>query len=1164
MAINGNEVKFYSADLNQSGIIESSVESGSIVYSTIDKALYLIDGKNGQIGRTAHLISNIIESLSRPDLSSLSNHAPEKALYKYDNHLHYYDNSTLYQLVNAGELTEVSDRVTALEEKTFLTSDELDSILNNKNYITNDVLEGKNYVSNTELNNYVTVEALNEADYVNADTLNNTVENFITAEALTDYAKTEDLSDFVSTNDLSVYAKTADIENTYAKTTALNSYLTKSEAEQQYLTQNDVDGVYATVESMEAVSGGVSSLNTTVGNHTKSINEINTKINDIQSSAGTVGSLVDNHTAAINNLKTFTGYSNDNELQDENFKSLDARLDTLEANYTTLDGNVSGKLNASGGTSTNLTESTQLIVGAKNNARLELNTSSIKKYTSSTDKTGTPVLFKGDVSVSENGNSYTINDGTNSITINIPSDLVVSSGTIETNPTDQHTGTYLVLTLNDANEDKIYIDVKDLANDYTAASDSTNPVQLTLDDTTHEFKAVLKSDSVTSDYLANDIKLSTLIVPSIKGSDATTPAAITINGGTIDSTGAIAQAVHLTNGKSISISGDISGTISNVGTASSSGELTLPAVNTSADATTKIVTITPTMADTSKDDVKINIPNFVANQKGLITSASTTSISIGAVNTVKKSEDTTDLTSKPIAFMAGADNNNDTILYNSGVTITPKDKKITATTFSGDLSGNADTATKLKDGIQVSLSGAVEGTQAVWDGSGNISVTTVGPGRVDNAASKPNSVQSKGQTTAIPSTNTTASFNIPNITMNTDGMVSNIGDVSVNLTLNNVAQTANTDSTALPILIANSANDGTAGTKYASGVTITPSINKITAKTFSGALDGNANTATAFSDGQTVAIEGGATGISAASAAGWTVPITLNSKLIVGDSNTAVANASSATANNTTYLNLWAPNALKTNTVLSSLQLEGSGATTVSATNGVITINSTDYTTAINNAQATAISTAATDAAAKARAAAKTVYNTYAVAGTDDTQYPILGAANQIDKITSGNTEAVSYSGVTISAAGYIRGNKVYGAVWNDYAEYRQTHHKVRPGQCVYEKGDGSLAISYERMMPGANIVSDTFGFAIGETDECKTPLAVSGRVLAYPYESKETYKPGDAVCSGPNGTISKMTRAEIRDYPERIVGTVSEIPTYEVWGSGNIKVNGRIWIKVR
>ena len=153
---------------------------------------------------------------------------------------------------------------------------------------------------------------------------------------------------------------------------------------------------------------------------------------------------------------------------------------------------------------------------------------------------------------------------------------------------------------------------------------------------------------------------------------------------------------------------------------------------------------------------------------------------------------------------------------------------------------------------------------------------------------------------------------------------------------------------------------------------------------------------------------------------------------------------------------------------------------------------------------------------------------------------------------------------LSINTSGTITADKVYGSVWNDYAEYRQTHHKVKAGQCVYEKGDGSLAISYERMMPGANIVSDTFGFAIGETKKCKTPLAVSGRVLAYPYEPREEYKAGDAVCSGPNGTISKMTRAEIRDYPERIIGTVSEIPAYEVWGSGNVKVNGRIWIKIK
>lgn len=147
---------------------------------------------------------------------------------------------------------------------------------------------------------------------------------------------------------------------------------------------------------------------------------------------------------------------------------------------------------------------------------------------------------------------------------------------------------------------------------------------------------------------------------------------------------------------------------------------------------------------------------------------------------------------------------------------------------------------------------------------------------------------------------------------------------------------------------------------------------------------------------------------------------------------------------------------------------------------------------------------------------------------------------------------------------GTFRAGKVYGAVWNDYAEYRQTKKYVQPGYCVIETGKGDLIKSSERLQPGANIVSDTFGFAIGETEQTKTPLAVSGRVLAYPYEDRDSYQAGDPVCSGPNGTISKMTREEVREYPDRIIGTVSEIPDYEVWGTGNVKVNNRIWIKVK
>ena len=137
------------------------------------------------------------------------------------------------------------------------------------------------------------------------------------------------------------------------------------------------------------------------------------------------------------------------------------------------------------------------------------------------------------------------------------------------------------------------------------------------------------------------------------------------------------------------------------------------------------------------------------------------------------------------------------------------------------------------------------------------------------------------------------------------------------------------------------------------------------------------------------------------------------------------------------------------------------------------------------------------------------------------------------------------------------------GAAWNDYAEYRQTTQDIEAGRVVTENGDDTLSLTKYRMMPASSVVSDTFGFAIGETDKAKTPLAMAGRVLTYTNEDRNSYQPGDAVCSGPNGTVSKMTTEEKVNHPECIIGYVSCVPDYEIWGEKNIKVNGRIWIKV-
>ena len=152
--------------------------------------------------------------------------------------------------------------------------------------------------------------------------------------------------------------------------------------------------------------------------------------------------------------------------------------------------------------------------------------------------------------------------------------------------------------------------------------------------------------------------------------------------------------------------------------------------------------------------------------------------------------------------------------------------------------------------------------------------------------------------------------------------------------------------------------------------------------------------------------------------------------------------------------------------------------------------------------------------------------------------------------------------------------DKAYGAVWNDFAEFRRSNIN-EPGRVIIPFNDGIARISTERLQSGGRIISDTFGFSVGASDTAKTPIGVSGRVLAYPYQNKENYHIGDAVCTAPNGTVDIMTREEIIRYPERIIGIVNEIPSYEFWESSlecpggeptttQIKVNGRIWIDIK
>ena len=161
---------------------------------------------------------------------------------------------------------------------------------------------------------------------------------------------------------------------------------------------------------------------------------------------------------------------------------------------------------------------------------------------------------------------------------------------------------------------------------------------------------------------------------------------------------------------------------------------------------------------------------------------------------------------------------------------------------------------------------------------------------------------------------------------------------------------------------------------------------------------------------------------------------------------------------------------------------------------------------------------------------------------------------------TSTSTGAVKIAG-GLGVAKDIYGAKVHGSVYNDYAEYRQSIEHIEPGYIVYSDDDGILRKTKNRLQHFEGVVSDTFGFSIGKTDKAQTPLAVAGRVLVY---TDEELHAGDVVCAGENGKASKMDNIEIANKPDRIVGIVSEIPTYDTWGEDNIPVNGRVWIRVK
>ena len=99
-------------------------------------------------------------------------------------------------------------------------------------------------------------------------------------------------------------------------------------------------------------------------------------------------------------------------------------------------------------------------------------------------------------------------DGENTgVAINIPKDMVVKSGTVEVNPEGQTAGTYLVLTLANATEDKVYINVGNLIEYVTSGSAESDMVVVAVSED-HKVTATITDGSITKAKLEAGVQTS--------------------------------------------------------------------------------------------------------------------------------------------------------------------------------------------------------------------------------------------------------------------------------------------------------------------------------------------------------------------------------------------------------------------------------------------------------------------------------------------------------------------------------------------------------------------------------------------------------------------------------------------------------------------------------
>lgn len=251
---------------------------------------------------------------------------------------------------------------------------------------------------------------------------------------------------------------------------------------------------------------------------------------------------------AENKFLSLTGLQTYDELIKGEIQEVADDVATNTSAITTLNGSdttagsvakavkdASDAINAKIGDTEELDTTAKILVDALNEVRQSV----------SAGGTAATITITADTTTEGMAKSYTVKQGDSTVgVIDIPKDMVVSSGTVETDPEDQDPGTYIVLTLANATSDKIYINAGTLVDIYTAQQ-SAAQVQLTINSGTREISAVIVAGSIT------DVELAANAVTTVKIADGNVTKAKLVSSvqSSLDSADSALQPADITTGE---------------------------------------------------------------------------------------------------------------------------------------------------------------------------------------------------------------------------------------------------------------------------------------------------------------------------------------------------------------------------------------------------------------------------------------------------------------------------------------------------------------------------------------------------------------------------------------------------------------------------------------